>query len=227
MANELPSLGRNPLNALRIITGCERQGNDYVNSAATFTRGYLGRQTIDSYGNVEWVVASTDGVVDGILNSHKANVFYKSVYKTPIAIDSDGDGNLTPYLVASSVLLTSTGDADITSDFTVNATSGAISENVATGARTIYASYQYDVREPGVDETLGSGKVAIIRGNGELETLVYDTSQVIAKGDAVGSLAGIPSTSTAATTTADNNIGTVVAPPTADNPYLRIRITSL
>ena len=98
MANELPSLGRNPLNALRIITGCERQGNDYVNSSAEFTRGYLGKQQVDSYGNVEWVVASTDGECDGILNSHKGNTFYKSVYLAPVEVDSDGNGNLTPYL---------------------------------------------------------------------------------------------------------------------------------
>ena len=222
MANELPSLGRNPLNALRIITGCERQGNDYVNSTAEFTRGYLGKQAIDSYGNVEWVVATTNGEVDGILNSHKANTFYKSVYLAPVEVDSDGNGNLTPYVKSGSVLLTSTGAGagDITSDFTVDNTSGAISEDTPSGARTIYASYQYDVREPGSNETLGSGKVAIVRGVGELETLVYDTSVAIAKGDNVYSKSGIPSTDG----TGSNIVGTVVRPPTADNPYLRIRI---
>jgi hypothetical protein len=222
MSNELPSLGRNPLNALRIITGTERQGIDYVNSAAEFTRGYLGVQGVDSYGNVEWAVASTNGVVNGILNSHKASTFYKSVYLAPIAIDSDGNGSLTPYIKTGSELLTSTGAGagDITGDFVFNYTNGTITESSPSGARTIYASYQYDVREPGSNETLGSGKTAVIRGVGEIETLVYDTSVVIGQGDSVWSKAGIPSTDGSGV----NVVGTVVRPPTADNPYLRIRI---
>ena len=52
MDSQLPGLGRNPFNVLRIISGCERQSNDYVEASVECIRGMIGKQTLDSDGNV-------------------------------------------------------------------------------------------------------------------------------------------------------------------------------
>jgi len=227
MTTQLPTLGRNPLNVLNIISGCERQSIDYVNASAVFTRGYVGRQQIDSDGNLEWIVcpdtAGDDGIPHGILNSHKASEFYRSVTDKVVTLDANGSGNTTPYLkeTPSSVLITTSGGVDITSGFTINYTTGVIVDASYAGL-DVLVSYMYNVQEAGVDETLGSGKTAIIRGTGEIETLVFDTSEAITLGDSLYSVGGIL-TVTAGTNA--NVVATVVRPPTYKNPRMRIRIS--
>lgn len=220
---QLPSLGRNPFNTLRIVSGTERQGNDYVNADAQFMRGMLGKQQLDSSGNVEWIVA-VNVKPDGVLNSHKTSAFYKSVSGKQVEIDGDGNGNTVPYLVTGSVLILSSTGSDITSDFTVNVTTGVITA-VAHANETVYVNFKYNIQEPGMDETLGSGKVSVIRGVGELVTQVYDTSVTYAIGEPLYSQNGVISNDSSGITSPATKIaGYVVKPPTYDDPGLRFRI---
>lgn len=233
MTNELPSLGRNPFNSLRIISGTERQSHDFVKSDATFMRGMVGRQVLDSNGEVEWRVAvpADDAKPHGILNSHKTSSFEKSVSQEPVEIDGDGDGNVTPNLVSGSVLITSTGSSvSINSLFSINLVNGVITTTYpGLWDTTVLVSYKYTILEPGVDETLGSGKVSVVRGVGEINTLVYDTSVAYAIGDLVyaGTAGVLTNVSTGYTSPTTKNVGTVVKPPTFDDPGLRIRLNNL
>lgn len=225
MISELPGLGRNPFNVIRILSGCERQGNDYISASAECIRGMIGKQGLDSDGNVEWsVYTGSSGSPAGILNSHKTSSIYKPVTQKPVAVDSStGQASLVPYLQSGSVLIQDSDDTDITSEFSANNTTGVITTSNGTYmGTTVYASFRYLlVDEGGIDETKGTGKVSIIRGVGEIETLLYDTGSPISRGDSLKSYNGVPSTRNGLS---GSSIGTVIKPPTYSDPTLRFRI---
>jgi len=222
---QLPDLGRNPYEAITVVSGCEVQGFDYVDISATdFTKGMIAKRGLDSSGNIQYGVytGSTGQVLGGIFANHRTTSFYVPVYGKLYDFVST-TLTLKPYILSGSLILTSSTGATLSSaSYTVNYTTGVVTSATYADYTNVHAYFRYvDPNKTGIDETLGSSKVTVITGQGEIATLVYDTGAAIAQGDTLKSNAGVPST---AANLSGSTIGTVTQPPTATNPYLRFRI---
>lgn len=211
--------GMRPLSASYEVTGYR-----LVDPNAEFLPG-MGAALTNVGGKT--VVTTHDGnastPVLGLFVSSKANSFYKATSEKFVAGNATYTITLKNANVRDVRITTLTGAA-FTGTYTVNNTNGIITVtaqgNIANGETGIvYYSYK-DLTVLGFDQTLGSGRVAILESNTEVALLVYDTSQAYTLGGTV-SINANGLVSSAGTSSA---IGFVTKVPTVDNPELHVQL---
>ncbi|MEO0074544.1 MAG: hypothetical protein ABIK31_00335 [candidate division WOR-3 bacterium] len=166
---------------------------------------------------------SATAPVLGLFINSKTNSFYKATAETFVA-------GTAPYNITlknanvKDVRITTLSGAAFTGTFTVNTVNGIVNVtvqgNIASGETGIvYYSYK-DLTVVGFDQTLGSGRVAVLESNSEVALLVYDTSVAYTLGGTVGinadGLVSSPGTSPA--------IGFVTKVPSVNNPELHVQL---
>lgn len=205
---------------IKVLSGLITTAYRDVDKNATFTAGTVVKLAADANGNavVTPVTAVGDSVI-GIAFEDKATAFYVPVIDEVVTIASDKTINLANVLVdAASIRV---AGKVITTDYTItDATKGILTSVTGTAGQTVTVSYLYkDTNKAAMDQTIGSGKVSVIEGKGEISTLIYDTSTAYTLGGNVYfTAAGIP-TAKAGTTI----IGTVTKVPTANDATLCIK----
>jgi len=223
---ELPPIGRNGIvNSVRKLSGNIVTGWRDVSSTASFIAGYAA--TLSS-GVVVVADNTASQKIVGLFNCHKTTSFYRPIINESGTFTGAATAITLAHanIQAASVRVTdSAGSAyTLTTDYTVNATNGIITQtstgNIGT-TETVLIDYRYqDPNLAGIDQTLGSGKAAIIEGNGELATLVYETDAAWAENAAVTvSANGLPTIGGTGTT-----IGFVTKVPSADDPELHFQM---
>ena len=210
---------------IRVLSGVITTAYRDVDSNAEFTAGTVVKFAADSNGVavVTPVKAKTDAVL-GIAYQDKATAFYIPVVEEVVTIDSSKKINLEHvYVDAASILV---AGKDLTTDYTItDATKGILTSVTGAAGDKVTVSYRYkDINKSAIDQTIGSGKVSVIEGKGEIRTLIYDTADAFTLGSNVYfTTDGIPTaTGTAGTHTV---IGTVSKVPSADNAELHIKVT--
>lgn len=212
---------------IRVLSGVITTAYRDVDSNAEFTAGTVVKFSADSNGVavVTPVTAKADAAL-GIAYQDKATAFYVPVVGEVVTPNASFVGTLDfANIDAASVLIA--GGHVVTTDYTINATNGLITGvSTAFKALTSYSiSYRYkDIDKGAIDQTIGSGKVSVIEGKGEISTLIYDTAAAFTLGGSVYfTTAGIPTANgTAGTHTV---IGTVSKVPSADNAELHIKVS--
>lgn len=222
----MSTLGRNGLvNAVRRLTGAPITGARDVDPAAQFIAGQVAKLADLNGKAVATVADNTSTAIVGVFASHKTISFYRPVINESKTFDA---GIVTldhANLQTGSVKVTKLDGTAyvITTNFTVNATNGIITRvGTAIGAaENVLVSYRYtDPNLSGIDQTLGSGKVAIIEEPGEIATLVYDTSRSYTLGDKLYVNAAGNITNASGTTA----IGFVTKVPSNDNAELHLKL---
>ena len=239
MSNVLPPIGRAGLrNAVRkLTTSMIITGWRDVDPEAQFISGMVATLAeVDGKPKVQ--VADNGKVPVGLFFCHKTVDFYEPLVAFK-ATFGEWEGNpnsvrTMPYLKTGSVRVT---DLDgnpytATTDYTVDLTSGVITrvfdeegegEDDAIGEDEtvlVYARYRHPDLT-GIDQTLGSGKVALLEGNGEIATLVYDTTVSYALGDDVK----FNNDGVLCTGGGNAVVGKVTKVPTSDNSELHVKVT--
>lgn len=223
----LPPIGRNGIvNSVRKLSGNIVTGWRDVSSSAEFIAGYVA--TLSS-GVVVVADNTASQKIIGLFNCHKTTSFYRPVINESGTFTGAGSAITLAHanIQSASVRVTdSTGATTytVTTDYTVNATNGIITQT-STGSigttDTVLIDYRYqDPNLAGLDQTLGSGKAAIIEGVGEIATLVYETDAAWAENAAVTvSANGLPTIGGTGST-----IGFVTKVPSADDPELHFQM---
>jgi hypothetical protein len=223
----LPDIGRNGLvGAVRRISGLNNPGYRTVDSAADFIAGMVANLEADTNGNPTLTVANaTDNALIGLFYCHKTTSFYRPITNEEQTFSTSPNTSTILYLnhanvKTSSVYITSGGLA-VATGWTLTAVNGYITK-ASTGTGTWKISYLYqDPDLSGIDQTLGSGMAATLEDQGEVATLIYDTSKAYAimaqlYSDANGYLT--------TTNGGGGKVGLVTKPPTADNPELWFKL---
>ena len=159
----------------------------------------------------------------GLFINSKTNSFYKATVETFVAGAATYTFTLK-HANVKDVRITTLGGAAFTGSYTVNPVNGIIEVTVngnilAGDTGVVYYSYK-DTTVLGFDQTMGSGRVAVLESNAEVALLVYDTSQAYALGSSVSiDVNGL--VSTAGTSSA---IGFVTKSPSVDNPELHVQL---
>ena len=219
----LPDIGRNGLvGSVRRISGLNNPGYRAVSSTADFIAGMVANLEDDGNGNPILTVANaTDKQVIGIFYCHKTTSFYRPIVNEEQTFSTSPNTSTILYLnhanvKTSSVYITSGGLA-VASGWTLTGANGYITKNT-TGVGTWKITYLYeDPNLSGVDQTLGSGMAATLEDQGEIATLVYDSSKAYAM------MAPLYSNASGYITSSDGTgavVGYVTKPPSADNPEL-------
>lgn len=224
-ADILPGLGRNGLvNSVRKLSGSTVTGYRPVSDTAEFIAGMVAT-LVDDGGTAKVAVANnTSTSAIGVFFCHKTNSFYRPVVKES---QTFANGIITldhAYLLASSVRITKLDGTPytVTTNYTVNTTNGVVTLVTGIGAtETVLVSYRYkDANLSGIDQTLGSGKAAILEEPAEIATLVFDTSVVYTLGQPVYSnAAGVVTNASGSVI-----IGYVTGVPSNDDPELIFKL---
>lgn len=223
----LPPIGRRGIvNSVRKLSGHIISGWRDVDADASFVSGYIA--TLDGTSGKLVVASDSSTYVVGLFFCHKTTNFYRPVIDESITFTGAATTiNLAnAYVLQASVKVTDTdGNAyTLTTDFTVNETNGQII-HTSTGSigttETVLVDYRYkDPNLTGIDQTLGSGKAAIIESNGEIATLIYETDAAWAINAAVKvSANGLPTVGGGGTT-----IGFVTKVPASSDPELHFQM---
>jgi hypothetical protein len=226
MATVLPPIGRNGIvNSVRKLSGNIITGWRNVASAANFIAGYIA--TLDSDGNA--VVADDSSTqILGLFFCHKTTSFYRPIVDEEATFTGSGTTVTLAHanLQSGSVRVTdSAGTAyTVTTDYTVNNTNGTITHVGGGGigvTETVLVDYRYqDPNLAGLDQTLGSGRAAIVEGTGEIATLVYETNAAWALNtDVTVSANGLPTIGGGGQV-----IGFVTKVPTSSDPELQFQM---
>lgn len=223
-------LGRNwgtgLIRGVRLLSNIDKIISREIDVNAEFIPGMIGMLTTDTNGKT--VVAAHGGVVGdqpvGMFLNAKTQSFYKATAETAVAPIITGTFTLKNANVADVMVVnTATGvPYVVTTDYTVNATNGIITNVaiVATTGLTVYYRYK-DLSVVGFDNSMGSGLTAMIEENCEVALLVYDTSKQYAlNGNVKVNATGYVSDSTATGPT----IGTVTKVPTLQDPSLHVKL---
>ena len=229
MSTALPPIGRGGIvNSVRKLSGNIVTGWREVSSTADFIAGYIA--TLDGTTGKVVVADDSSTVVLGLLFCHKTTSFYRPVVNESVTFTGDGSAITlaNPNLKTSTLRVTdSTGVTvyAVTTDYTINTTNGVIT-HTSTGSTigatdTVLVDYLYlDATVTGIDQTLGSGRAAIIEGNGEIATLVYETNAAWALNATVKvSANGLPTIGGSGAT-----IGFVTKVPTSSDPELQFQM---
>lgn len=219
--------GNGLVRGVRILNnGAEVTGYRSVDPNTEFLPGMVA--TLKSE-NGKVVATTHDGTAKslaGLFYNSKTTSFYK-------ATSEDFEAGTAPFSVTldnpnvRDVRIVNSAGVAYDGTFTVNAANGIISVTVdgttiTTGqVGTVYYSYK-DMSVAGFDQTLASGKVAIIESDCEVALEVYDTSQAYAVNAPVYVNANGLITTVAGTSP---KVGFVTKPPTADNTELHIKLT--
>ena len=221
----LPSLGRNGVRqAVHNISGMVLSGWRDIDASATFLAGQLAKLGTDSKGNV--VVQAVSGTGDkpvGIFVNSNTTTFYRPIVKQPFTVGAASSTfDIKPYVLSGSFILEAAAsgtDYTVTTNYTVNLTNGVVTNVNITEGTAVLASYRYkDINLSGINQVLGSGKAALLENNGELSTLVYDTSCAWTLNASVYFTAGGLLTSTSGSSA----IGYVSKAPTYSDPRLNV-----
>ncbi len=236
MPNLMPDVGRNGLvNSVRRLSGMNNPGWRNVNADAEFIAGMVAKLTANATtGEPELTVADDDDTnLIGIFYCHKTSNFYRPIVDESQTFGATPNTAWAVYLAhanlrADSIKVTTSagGALTITTDYTVNETNGVVTRT-STGAigasDTILITYSYqDPELTGIDQTLGSGMAATLEDDGEIATLVYDTSKAYTLMGSVYCDADGYMTSTDGGGTA---LGICTRVPTAENPELHVKLT--
>ena len=233
MANVLPVLGRKGYQTkVRKLWGLDTPGTRLVDPNAEFVSGMLGTLSIiDGAPRVTNVTAVGDVVV-GMFFGDKAVSYYKNVFQEVLTVSATDEAlNLKNAYVKTGTVkvttvadpatpVTSAGNWTLTSadNGTITITGGGALD----GEAEVLVSYMAkDMQVGGIDQTMGSGKITMLEGKGELATQVYDTSVAWALNDSVYF------TDEGILTTIDTGsaiVGVVTAPPASGNPELRVKV---
>lgn len=222
-------LGRNWGTALirgvRLLSNVDQIVSRAVDTNADFFPGMIGMLATDTNGNV--VVKVHDGSATeaaGMFINAKTQSFYKATAESATAPALAATFTLANANVADvQVVNASTGTPYVvTTDYTVNATNGIIT-NVAipaTTALTVFYRYK-DLTVVGFDNSMGSGLTAVVEENCEVSLLVYDTSkQYSLNGNVKVSSTGFVSDTSASGPV----IGYVTKVPTLQDPTLNVKL---
>lgn len=234
----LPNLGRAGIReSVRKITAMKVTGHRKVDSSATFYGGMVAKlATVSGKTVVTNVTGITDAPI-GIFYCNKTDNFYRPIFKERHVFGEYTDATGTnypnvvvikPYLLSGSV---SVYDSDgttlltVTTDYTVDLTLGTITRvdgGAISSGEACYVSARYrDINLSGIDDTMGSGKVALIEDTGEIATLVYDTTAAWTLGASVRfTTAGLLTIAGSGTI-----VGTVTKVPTAEDAELCFKCT--
>jgi len=224
---ELPPIGRNGIvNSVRKLSGNIVTGWRDVSSSASFIAGYAA--TLSS-GVVTVADNTASQKIIGLFNCHKTTSFYRPIINESGTFTGAGTTITLDHanLQSGSVRVTNSAGTTtytLTTDYTVNTTNGIITQT-STGSigttDTVLIDYRYqDPNLSGMDQTLGSGKAAIIEGVGEIATLVYETDAAWAENaDVTVSANGLPTIGGTGTV-----IGFVTKVPSADDPELHFQM---
>jgi len=229
MSTVLPPIGRNGIvNSVRKLSGNIISGWRDVDSSADFIAGYIA--TLDGTTGLAKVADNTADIkIIGMFFCHKTTSFYRPVIDESGTFTGSGTTitlNNANIQSASVRVTDSDGTAyTVTTDYTVNATNGIITHaggGSSIGAtETVLIDYRYqDPNLTGIDQTLGSGRAAIIEGSGEIATLAYETDAAWALNAAVTvSANGLPTIGGTGVT-----IGFVTKVPSANDPELQFQM---
>jgi hypothetical protein len=234
----LPDIGRNGLvNSVRRLSGLNIPGYRPVYAAASFIAGMVAKLVDKSDGNgpVLDVADADDNEILGIFYCHKTTNFYRPIVDEAQTMGTSPNTATVIYLnhaniKASSVRLrTSSGLLVLveTTDYDVNTTNGVITLNSTGNGKVgdtaaMLVSYMYeDPTLTGIDQTLGSGMAAVLEDQGEIASLVYDTSKAY-------TLMGYVYSNASGYLTSANGggakVGIVTKVPSAEDPELRFKL---
>lgn len=224
--SNLPPIGRNGIvNSVRKISGHIVPGWRDVASTAEFIAGYAA--TLDSDGKAAVADDSATKIL-GLFFCHKTTSFYRPIREEQVTFTgalSTVTLNHANLKSSACVRVTSTDGLTVytlTTHYTVNTTNGTITHVSGIGnTDTVLVSYLYaDPNLAGLDQTLGSGKAAIIESNGEIGTLVYETNAAWAINAVVKiSANGLPTVGGSGAT-----IGFVTKVPSASDPEMTFQM---
>ncbi|GEM_PF-4304555 len=235
----LPPIGRTGINngtGVRRLSNMPVTGWRDVSPTATFVAGQLATLATDSNGKVVVeTVNSTGDKVIGVFFTDNTTTFYRSAYAEEHTFGENAATPnviyVNPYVKASSYVVCNAADTATasryteTTDFTIDVTSGAITNTlVGIGATaTVYVTYMYkDINLSGINQTLGSGKAALLEDFGEIATLQYDTTSATAY--ALNGSIYYNSSGYFTATSGSSAIGFITKVPTADDPELYIKL---
>ena len=224
MSDTLPSLGRKGLTTVRRISGIDNPGWNTVDPDAAIIAGMVAARTTDADGNNILTVCNASAIPVGIFYLHKNLNFYVPVigeaHTMASAVTLD-NANVTNV----SVVNASTGVAyTVITNFTVSAVNGIITNmNIPNGTH-VKVNYLYkDPNTSGVDQTVPTGLISILEGEGQIGTLIYDTSAVFAINDLLHCNAdGYLST---ASGLSGKVVGIVTQAPTANDQELIFKLS--
>lgn len=207
---------------IKVISGVITTAYRDVDADAEFTAGTVVKIASDSKGNaIVTPVTATGDAALGIAYQDKATAFYIPVVSEVVTIAADKTISLANvYVDAASILV---AGKVITTDYLItDATKGILTSVTGTAGGKVTVSYRFkDINKASIDQTIGSGKISVIEGKGEISTLIYDTATAFTLGGNVYfTAAGIPTAKTGTTV-----IGTVTKVPTADSAELNIKVT--
>ena len=229
---------------VRKLSGIFTTGYHAADPNAQWTSGIIAKLASDSNGNA--VVTPVTLVTDtpfAMFWCDRVFVFYNPVVNEVIKTDGVNpigittlnlkNANLEPASSGlASVFVTTAAGVPITNagpvEYTINPTNGQITVAATSAVLktqvTALISYRYqDPNKTGLDQTAGSGKVAVFEGYGEIGTLIYDTSVAYSLGAPVYFTAtGLPTTASAGGAV---KIGSVIQVPSNSNPELQIKVT--
>jgi len=222
----MPPVGRHGIvNSVRRITGNVVPGWRAVDPESQFIAGYIA--ALNDQGKVTVADADSENLL-GLFNCHKTLNFY-----VPVEGEEGTFTGVGSYIAITNAYIKENYERVLSADretlyvrdtdYTMNYTNGLIT-HTSTGSigstDTILLNYTYrDPNVSGLDQTL-SGFCSIIEGDGEVATLVYDTSAAWRVNvDLRVGVDGIPTTSGEG-----KKLGFVTKPPTAGDPELHFQM---
>jgi hypothetical protein len=232
----LPDIGLNGLvNSVRKIGGyIANPGYRDVDPATSFVAGMAATLTTDSDGKVVLTAAdntTSTGKIIGLFYCHKTTSFYRAVKDELQVVGTSPNTASLVYLAHANLKAGSIRvvqrDLDETvyaedTNYTCNDTNGVVTVSTGIGAtEALLISYLYlDPNLIGIDQTLGSGKAATLEDNGEIGTMIYDTS----KAYTLNASLYVNSAGYLTTTAGAAVVGMVTKPPTSEDPELHFKM---
>jgi len=232
----LPDIGRNGIvNSVRRLSGLNNPGYRDVDPTASFIAGMVAKLEADSSGNPVLKVADADDTnVIGIFYCHKTTNFYRPIVDEEQTYGTSPNTSWVIYLNHANLkdgtvkVTNEAGDTTytVTTDYTVNNTNGVVTRT-STGSigatDTVKVTYMYeDPNLSGIDQTLGSGMAATLEDDGEIATLIYNTSVAYTL---MGSLYCDANGYLTSTNGGGVVVGKCTKVPTAEDPELRYKLT--
>lgn len=235
----LPPIGRTGINngtGVRRLSNMPVTGWRDVSPTATFVAGQLATLTTDSNGKVvvETVNSTSDKVI-GVFFTDNSTTFYRAAYAEEHTFGENAAAPnviyVNPYVKASSYVVSNAADTATahlyteTTDYTVDTTSGAITNTLVgiAATATVYVTYMYkDINLSGINQVLGSGKAALLEDFGEIATIQYDTTSATAY--TLNAAIYYNSSGYFTATSGSSAIGFITKVPTADDPELYIKL---
>ena len=230
----LPPIGRTGINngnAVRRLSNMPVTGWRDVDPAATFTAGQLAKLATVSGNVMVQTVNNTSNKPIGIFFTDNTTTFYKPSYKE---VHTFGENATTPtivyvqpYVKTATYVVANVSGTPYTEgvDYSINITNGAITNlGVGIGATaTIYVTYMYkDINLSGLNQTLGSGKAAILEEVGEIATIQYETEATTAY--TLGASIYFNSNGYLTADSGSSAIGYITKVPSADDPELYVKL---